>query len=291
MTDFSFLQNAASGEWVILAPHRAERPNDAYGQIICPFCQGKEDGEEELYRVGGEAGDRNWQIRVIANKFPFAPIHEIIVHSPDHTVDFRELEHDHIVLLLKTYKKRYQLHQDRGQIIIFHNRGIAAGESIPHAHTQLAVLPKEIEIVAKPIGVIDLAEIAIETDYFFIFCPRSSQWPDEVWIASRRKDTVFGDIELGEVDNLAFVMKQIISLLSKRHEGNFPFNFFIYPGRNWYLRITPRLKIPGGFEIATGIYVNTQDSRETLEFIKQNFSLKRHEDIQPEHKAKYHKAA
>ena len=51
-----------------------------------------------------------------------------------------------------------------------------------------------------------------------------------------------------------------------------PFNFYIYPQQDWYLRLIPRLKTLGGLEIGTGIFVNTQDPNETISFIKEHFN-------------------
>ena len=76
MADFKFLEDPVSKKWVILAPRRAKRPDIAREPSpLCPFCIGREKDEPELYRVGGKTGDSNWQIRVVPNRFPFAPIH------------------------------------------------------------------------------------------------------------------------------------------------------------------------------------------------------------------------
>jgi len=81
--DFKFVEDPVSKKWIVAAPRRAKRPDIANGEEPkCPFCPGNEISDPEVYRVGGEANDQNWLIRVVKNKFPFAPIHEVIVHSP-----------------------------------------------------------------------------------------------------------------------------------------------------------------------------------------------------------------
>jgi len=145
--DFQFLQNPLSKKWVIMAPRRAKRPNVAKGfEPICPFCPGKEKEEKEVYRVGGKQGDSNWKIRVLPNKFPFAPIHEVIILSPDHHKSFEELPLPQIELILEVYRQRYNTHKEKGQVYIFHNHGEGGGESLPHPHTQLAVVPFEVKL-------------------------------------------------------------------------------------------------------------------------------------------------
>ncbi|MBI2613491.1 MAG: hypothetical protein HYW62_01870 [Candidatus Levybacteria bacterium] len=296
MADFEFLQNPLSKKWVILSPRRAKRPDIANGiEPVCPFCLGKESKEKEIYRVGGKQGDNNWQIRVVNNKYPFAPIHEIIIHSPDHHKNFGELSLESTELILQTYRQRYNTHQKNGQVYIFHNRQEKAGESLPHPHTQIAVVPFDVKLDIPRLATPEEMALATEgqqvhgTHRFVIFCPRTSQWPDEVWIAPKERGRAFGEIKDIEIKDLAFVLSRLIKIFDLRHGLEFPFNFYIYPGGDWYLRIIPRVKVLGGFEIGTGVFINTQDPRETIVFIKEHFDKPDEEKIKTVHRAKYPK--
>jgi len=296
MADFELLQNPISKKWVILAPRRAKRPDEATGtEPVCPFCPGKEASDKEVYRVGGKDGDANWQIRVVHNKFPFAPIHEVIVHSPNHHQSFGELPLLQVELILKTYVNRFKRYEKDGQVYIFHNREKGAGESLPHPHSQLAVLPFEVDLdiprLATPMEMEAVArdQTYKETNHFVIFCPKTSQWPDEVWIAPKERGNLFSSIRDNQISDLAFTLSRLVQIFDLRHGMEFPFNFYIYPGGDWYVRIIPRVKILGGFELGTGIYVNTQDPKETIEFIKRHFDHPNKEEIRTIHRANYHK--
>lgn len=304
MPDFDFLQNPLSKQWVILAPRRAKRPDEAKGtEPVCPFCVGREGDEAEVYRLPeskilhpqsqtGDAyldPDPNWQVRVIPNKFPFAQIHEVIIHSPDHHKSFGELTDDQVSLILQTYRQRFVTHQQKGLVYIFHNHGEGSGESLPHPHSQLAVIPDFVSpdiprldplatvgFGPRPNGV-HFAESGlqeqpiVESQHFYVFCPKTSQWPDEVWIAPKERGRSFGEITDTELPDLAHLLNRLVQIMDIRHGHEFPFNFYIYPGGDWYLRLMPRLKIIGGFELGTNIYVNTQDPLETITFIKEHF--------------------
>ena len=74
-----------------------------------------------------------------------------------------------------------------------------------------------------------------------------------------------------------------------RHGSEFPFNFYISPRKGWYLRIVPRVKTLGGFEIGTNVSVNTQDPKETIAFIKEHFETPDEEKIKTVHRAQYKK--
>lgn len=322
MPDFTFLRDRQNGNWVISAPRRSKRTNMQKQAPFCPFCLGMEKEQKEAYRVGGQEGDSNWKILVIENKFPFTPYHEVIIHSPDHHKNFDELPFSQVELLLQTYRQRVQFHQAHGYVYLFHNRGRAAGESIPHPHTQLTVIPKGMLSSIPVMPKLDLlyarehkiftspdqskllkrvvnrfrkqsaqsqqnGEISVLTDHFAVFCPATAAWPDEVWVAPRRNGTYFSAISEEELTDMAFVMTRLIQLFDLRYGHEFPFNFYIYPGNNWYLRFIPRIKILGGFELGTHTMVNTQDPSKTHAFLKEHFWAPDYEKINQLDQADY----
>ena len=254
---------------------------------------------------------QGWQIRVVNNKFPFAPIHEVIIHSPDHHKNFDELPISQVELIFKTYRQRYNTNKERGNVYIFHNRGEGGGESLPHPHTQLAVVPEVVKMdiprldpsafspqdTAAPVRLngetkkteeVEVQEQEqVHTEHFYLFCPKTSQWPDEVWIAPKARGRAFGEITDSEIADLANTLQRLIQIFDLRHGHEFPFNFYIYPGGDWYLRLIPRVKTLGGFEIGTGVFVNTQDPNETIAFIKEHFEKPDIEKIKNEHQADY----
>lgn len=299
MPDFQFLQNPLSKKWIILSPRRAKRPDIANGmEPVCPFCPTSKLENEVVYEVKDERD--NWKIRVLKNKFPFAPIHEVIIHSQDHNNSFDKLPKSQVELILKTYRQRFNTHKDKGHVYIFHNHGEAGGESLPHPHSQLAVIPPEVKLnmsrlaTPKEMEVVAENQSFKETNHFVIFCPKTSRWPDEVWIAPKRRGNSFGSIEDVQISDLASTLTRLIQIFDLRHGLEFPFNFYIYPGGDWYLRIIPRVKTLGGFELGTDIFVNTQDPQETIEFIKEHFDQPvggaNEEKIRTVHRAVYHKA-
>ena len=282
---FGFIKLPTQPDWIVLSPRRALRPNVAKQEVqVCPFCIG--GGEDILYQIKSNNNDE-WLIKVLPNKYPFAPIHELIIHSPDHHKNIDELPQEQIKLLFNVYKQRFNLHKDKGQVCIFHNRGVAGGESIPHPHTQLAVIPIEIPLNSPTLALIP--QDAFRSEQFVVFSPSITQWPDEVWIAPRRSGLSFGEISEQEIDNLSKFMPRVIEILDLRHGHEFPFNFSIYFGKNWFVRIVPRQKILGGFEVSTGVYVNTQDPKETNSFLQEHLTEFNKEKILQEQQATYHR--
>ena len=287
MADFSFLKNNVSKKWVVKAPRRSKRPDVANGKLpICPFCN---NHEKPVYKLGGTPETEEWDVKVIPNKFPFTDPHELVIHSPDHHKNFEKLPIPHIELILKAYRHRYNEHAHKGQVYIFHNRGKKAGESIPHPHTQITVVPDKVylDLPLRRSIETDVAH-GLATTHFMIVCPSTSQWPDEVWIAPTKAGEVFGMITDDAINDLSHILFSLVIIFDLRYQHDFPFNFYIYPDQNWYLRIIPRKKALGGFEVGSGVIVNTQDPAETMEFVRTHFHKPDIEKILKEHIADYH---
>lgn len=287
--DYKFIEDSKFKSWIISAPKRSKRPSILKGtQLTCPFCVGQEELNTEVYRISGKIGISDWKVRVIKNKFPFAPIHEIVIHSPDHHKSFDELPLDQSNLILQAYRQRYQEYKDKGSVYIFNNTGEEAGESLPHPHSQIVVIPDHIKLNFPHHEITDKDKVK-ETREFSIFCPYQSQWPDEIWIYPKERNKTFGQSSDDQLKDLGRTLYRLLQIFDLRHGHEFPFNFYIYPYDDWYLRIVPRYKVIGGFEVGTGVFVNTQDPNETIDFIIEHFDVPDEEKIKTIHSAKYHR--
>lgn len=274
-----FVPDSKTGRWVIIAPARISRPHDnvATPDIVgqCVFCPGNEKlNPDELFRVGGMPGDASWTLRVIKNKFPITDLHEVIIHSPDHEKDIDQLPLSQVELILTTYRQRYNYHMtaQNGKVLIFNNHDVHAGASIKHPHSQLVVVPKQIHLDVIPRE--PEQNVIVKTKFFTVYCPDFSQWPYEVWLTPTETQTLFGAITDEEIADLAVILQKILGFIIKKFSqvgalgqkvetasrtGDIPYNYYIYHGADWYLRIIPRLIHRAGFELGTGLSVNIVD--------------------------------
>ena len=169
-----FRKDPLSDHWVIIAPNRAERPEQfdggASGRLPgrCPFCRGHEDDTPEqsaAYSASGKLIDQGpWQLRVIPNKYPAVEnmgearpdvrdfyetrhgvgVHEVIIECPDHVTAFSELSDQQVALVFRAYRDRIAHWRAAPRLAyaqIFKNSGSAAGASLEHAHSQLVATP------------------------------------------------------------------------------------------------------------------------------------------------------
>lgn len=270
-----YIPDISTHRWVVVSPQRLGRPTQTSQTHLCPFCLHHEkETPPEVFRYGGgEINAPGWKVRVVPNKYSITDLHEVIIHSPSHEKDIEDLPISQVELIFTAYRQRYNFYRKRGQVLIFSNHGEHAGASLVHPHSQLVVIPAQINLdtlVREPI-----TNVVEDSKSFTMYCPDFSQWPYEVWIIPKKTDTVFGDITDEEMKELAItVQKTLRKLLHiyKEHEVStklsFGYNYYIYHKENWYFRIIPRFVSRAGFELGTGLYVNVVDPLEAAMELK-----------------------
>jgi UDPglucose--hexose-1-phosphate uridylyltransferase len=278
-----YVPDSKTQRWVVIAPTRLNRPESFFAKKaeekpVCPFCPGNETlTPPEVYRIGpGETDAPGWTVRVVPNKYPITDIHEVIIHGPDCEDTLEHLPHHHVEKVLTCYRDRYRAHENDGQVLIFCNQGAHAGASLSHPHSQLIVVPKQINFDAlsrEPI-----AHVVKDNTFFVTYCPDFSQWPFELWIAPKAEGTRFGDIDTKELSDLASVLSDALKKVEtvyadtryeNIHRGvPFGYNFYIYHGEYWYIRIIPRFIHRAGFELGTGLNVNVIDPSDAADIYK-----------------------
>lgn len=277
-----FVPDIKTQRWIVIATNRIRRPDETKklepqnGQRkVDPFASGNEHlTPPEVFRIGeGEVNKTGWKVRVVPNLFPITDLHEVIIHSPDPSRDIEDLDVEQVSLILQAYRQRYQTHRKDGQVFIFNNHGLYSGASLTHPHSQLVLIPKQINLDAlarEPVN-----NVVEENTYFTVYCPDFSQWPYEVWIAPKQEKTYFGDIKDEEIKDLAKILKSTLCRLKGcydnpdtkkfRADNPFSYNYYIYHGENWFVRIIPRFIYRAGFELGTGLNVNVIDPKDAAE--------------------------
>jgi UDPglucose--hexose-1-phosphate uridylyltransferase len=176
-----FRKDPLSDHWVIIAPNRAQRPEQfdvgpsRQSPGRCPFCKGHEEdtpAQTAAYSASGKLIEQGpWQVRVIPNKFPAVEnvhdrrptrhdfyetqhgvgVHEVIIECPNHVTAFSQLDDHEVALVFLAYRDRMAHWRGDPRLAyaqIFKNSGAAAGASLEHAHSQMIatpVVPTQIE--------------------------------------------------------------------------------------------------------------------------------------------------
>jgi UDPglucose--hexose-1-phosphate uridylyltransferase len=227
--------------------------------------------------------------------------HEVIVESPEHETFLGQQPAEQVALVLATLQVRYRdLMRDRRfqTVILFKNHGLGAGTSLQHPHWQLIATPvvprllrvqhNEAEEYFDRHGAClfcvmlerELAAerriVCINQDYV-AFLPFASHVPFETWIMPRQPQPSFLFVEPQQMRSLAQILK---TALLKLHTGldNPDFNLTIDDvprGEEdkeyfrWHMRILPRLSTPAGFELGSGMSINTVLPENAAAFLRE----------------------
>jgi UDPglucose--hexose-1-phosphate uridylyltransferase len=199
-----------------------------------------------------------------------------------------------------SYRESYlRLRQDPNFeiIIIFKNHGKAAGTSLVHPHSQVIaapVTPTHIRYrLEKAMNYYDdegtcvycdmireekkaEARIVMETENFICFEPFAARSPFETYVLPKDHRSSFGVISADHTRELAYIMR-IVLLKIHKSLNNPDYNFIISssPLRepseeyyHWHVRIVPRVSAVAGFEMGSGIYINTVLPEDAAEFLR-----------------------
>lgn len=278
--------------FVIFAPVRNLRPNSfassENSHKLETATSRAIENDPAVFQITDTHG--KWQVKVIANAFPFLASdnpaaygkQEIVIETPEHNVEFSELPIAQIERIFQAYTDRvtdlYKL-PDIRYVVVFKNDGPKAGASIAHAHSQIIAIPfipPHVEHEAAgydayqrqysqcPICHVltweeqQKVRIVFADKHVVAICPYAASEAYGVWIIPRRHVDIFTNLHDAERRSIAIVLK---SIAAKLDNAGISFNFFLQDslpgqGHHFILKIEPRTTTYAGFELATGVVVN-----------------------------------
>lgn len=232
-----------------------------------------------------------------ANGFGIA---EVVIETPAHDKTIATMETLEVERVLRAYRSRYLdliKMEDINFVTIFRNYGPLAGTSLEHPHSQIIATPIIPPHVRNPISqtmnyfdsygtcvYCDVIEkelkrgerIIFETDFFAVMSPFAARSPFETRIRPKEHKASFGDISDREIIDLAEVLQKTMKKIYVGL-GNPNYNYIIRSAPygdedarylHWYILIIPKLTTPAGFEISSGIYINTSSPEECSEYLR-----------------------
>ena len=241
----------------------------------------------EVARVGAGSPDRpGWQVRVVPNLYPIVGeepgvpgAHEVLVCSPAHDAQLDALSLDDAAAVLLALRDRSAHHLDAGlahaQPIV--NYGRASGASIEHPHAQLiavAFTPPLVDmlhdrfvgagrdLVTDAISGTREGPFLVRDAAAVTWCPPGAISPFRVRIALESGGARFDRATDGEV---RVVTEALQDTLARLHSAldDIAYNVVVNTaGRDdrpfhWWVEVVPRVNVIGGFEMGTGVWVNT----------------------------------
>lgn len=305
-------------EWVIIATDQALKPRDfpinkcgvqiGGSQTPCPFCEGNEaltTLEIAAFRPANTRPNQaGWLVRTIPNKFsPFKlqgdfhldqaglytshnglGQHEVVVETPEHGLQMHEFSLDNLILVYRMLRDRYNVlarDQRVKYIQIYKNRGLFAGASQDHSHSQVLALPM-LPSLHRGVGNYYLhkgkcllcaivrqeleaaVRIVYEDKSFLVFCPYASRFSYETWIVPKKHREHFGQLPDHDLQGLAGVVHIFLPIMVDILQdpsyniviNSSPVNTPGIDGYHCFMEISPRLMIQNGMELSCGYYIN-----------------------------------
>lgn len=229
-----------------------------------------------------------WLVRTIPNLYPAVKpdgerllsehmmtasgVHEVIVETPAHNKQPQRMSDDEIKLLFRVYGDRYATIAKLPYvkyISLFRNFGKEAGASLAHPHSQIIALPIVPEVIREQyyhdytriIKDEEKSERLIEArEHSVAFAPFASAFTYEVWLFPRRPCRNITEMTDAERDDLAVLLRDVLAQLSKLLEDP-PYNYAFVQSPadplHMHIRIYPKLGIEAGFELNTGVNINS----------------------------------
>lgn len=227
-------------------------------------------------------------------------LHEVIIETPAHNLTTALLPVAQVERILEAYRRRFAAFYADPRIehvILFKNHGEAAGTSLEHPHSQIVGTPvvpgqvrQRIEEALRHWGdlgacvycrtlddeLADGSRVVAANASFVAFVPYAALSPFHVWIFPRQHRADFGSVSDAELADLAAILRDVLGRLYRGLEDP-DFNYVIRslsPNEgavkyyHWYLSLVPRLNKAAGFELGTGMFINTALPEASAAFLR-----------------------
>jgi UDPglucose--hexose-1-phosphate uridylyltransferase len=225
--------------------------------------------------------------------------HEVLVESARHDERMDEMQVEDLATVARVWRDRYgalRVHPAVREVIVFKNFGPGAGTSLVHPHSQILATPvftpdslRRYEVATRYFDdsgrcvYADLLDrerelgirVVTETDDFVAVAPFAARVPYETWVAPTAHESSFHSLDDARIPSLASILRDVLGAL-RRAAGDPDYNLVLYsapaheaskPFFQWHFRLLPRMSTPAGFELATGMAINTlapEDAAATL---------------------------
>jgi UDPglucose--hexose-1-phosphate uridylyltransferase len=215
--------------------------------------------------------------------------HDLVV-TRDHAKDFPKLSLRAAEQVFEMFRTRYKdarKNKNLQYVSAFGNWGATAGASLFHPHYQLLSLPiipphvrhalhgsaryfqehrrcAHCDIIAEERK--RKKNVIAENSNAIAIAPFASRKPYAIQVFPKKHQSRFGSAAPVVSRDVAALLQKVLGRISKRL-GDPDYNFFIhsaplgnekkYGHYHWHVEVAPKISTPAGFELSTGIDINT----------------------------------
>ena len=229
-----------------------------------------------------------------------AGLHEVIIETPSHDAHLGLLPQRDFDLVVQAYHRRYETITSDPRIAhatLFRNHGERAGTSLEHPHSQIIgtpIIPPQVRermetalnfydregqclfcaLLADELQ--DGARIVASNPHFVAFLPFAALNPFHLWIFPAQHRASFGDSTEEELAALSQILRLALRKICFGL-SNPDYNLTLRtPPReasgsryhHWYISVIPRVTRIAGFELGSGMFINTALPEESAAFLR-----------------------
>jgi UDPglucose--hexose-1-phosphate uridylyltransferase len=258
--------------------HRAPAVGPWEQRIVPNRFPAVSDGEDTE-----RTGDR------LGKEMPGVGAHEVVIESPVHDQRLDHMSPDRVSGVVAAWRERYRFLAGQPwarAIVVFKNFGERAGTTLEHPHSQIVATP-----VVPPDAVhrysvasryyddtghsvyLDVLQreldqgtrLLAERGRFGAIVPFAGHVPYETWIVPRTLQPSFGQLRDEDIADVAALLRDVVAALRRTVDDpdynvvvqSAPIGQELAPAFLWHVRILPRLVTTAGFELGSGMSINS----------------------------------
>jgi UDPglucose--hexose-1-phosphate uridylyltransferase len=218
--------------------------------------------------------------------------HEVVIETPRHGEGLADFAPAHARLIVDAYAERLRRWREDGRVaavVIFRNQGALSGASLAHAHTQLVALPRVPDTLVREVGnfstyaqgntghclLCDMTDadaglglVVSDDGVTRIVSPWAATAPYQLRIVPHRCSPTFADVSEAERESVAAAMVTVARAYRGALGEATAFNLVVHTAPfavertgalpyHWHIEVVPRFSCAAGFEVGTGMGINS----------------------------------
>ncbi len=247
-----------------------------------------------------QAGDRVREFDGVHRAISGVGYHEVVIETPQHNATPALLTDEAMAQTLLAFQMRsvvMSLDDRIEHVIFFKNHGVRAGTSLIHPHSQiigLPVVPYDVRMRDEEArryfddtgGCVycamlqdelhEVRRVIAENDDFVAFVPYAALSPFHVWILPREHHSSFLMVSPISIHRLASLTLDVLRrLYYGLNDPDYnivlrtsPVKAWYADYLHWYLSLIPRVSQSAGFELGSGMYINTALPEASAAFLR-----------------------
>ncbi|MEI0446819.1 DUF4921 family protein [Brachyspira intermedia] len=227
--------------------------------------------------------------------------HDVIIEHPNHYFNFYHAQTEDFFYIFKAVMMRLKdlgKNEDMMYSLYFKNFGPEAGASLYHSHSQIITTPfVPMQMLDEIYGSFEYYDenyrcvycdiikeekrinerIICENENFLAFCPFASRSPYQIYVIPKNHSSSIIHTSSVNMLDFASILKNVFDRLYKVL-GEISFNSVLHTllpvldklymdSSHWFLDIMPKMSKLAGYELGSGVYINSikpEDAAEQL---------------------------